>query len=304
MFRKFSFVLMLLGNQAVADTPSVLTDIPAVHSLVSQVMQGVGSPEILLDRGSSPHTFQLRPSQAGTLSNADVLFWVGPELTPWLERAIDGIGVKGANVELLHSEGTIRRKYENTPEKHAENEHDEHAEGEHEHKHSGLDPHAWLEPQNAIIWLDIIAAELGKIDTQNAGQYNDNARMSKERITKLIAETEIALKPIRGKAMIVSHKAYGYFANRFDLHIAGVFRDGDATPPSAQQLAKIQEMIRGKNITCAFAEPSHEIINAMFRGTDISIGMLDPGGNRIKFGPDLYETLIRNMTTDLAICNK
>ena len=75
-----------------AEVPKVVTDIHPVHALVSQVMGDLGAPVLLLERGASEHDFQLRPSQAADLADADLVVWIGPELTPWLDRALDGIG--------------------------------------------------------------------------------------------------------------------------------------------------------------------------------------------------------------------
>lgn len=122
MLRKISLVFLLLSSPAAAKIPAVVTDLPAVYSLVSQVMQGVGTPQILLDQGSDPHSFQLRPSQARAISQADLLFWIGPELTPWLQRAISGIGLKGKQLELFEAQGTILRSFEDSGE-HETHEH-------------------------------------------------------------------------------------------------------------------------------------------------------------------------------------
>ena len=83
---------------ALAEVPKVVTDIHPVHALVAQVMGDLGTPDLLLERGASEHDFQLRPSQAASLADADLVVWIGPELTPWLNRALDGIGENGAEL--------------------------------------------------------------------------------------------------------------------------------------------------------------------------------------------------------------
>lgn len=298
MLRKISLVFLLLSSPAAAKIPAVVTDLPAVHSLVSQVMQGVGTPQILLDQGSDPHSFQLRPSQARAISQADLLFWIGPELTPWLQRAISGIGLKGKQLELFEAQGTILRSFEDS---------DEHKTHEHgEHDHSGLDPHVWLDPKNALIWLDLIASELGKSDPENAATYLTNASSAKIEITALIAETELALAPVENRPIVVFHDAYGYFADRFNLKIAGVIRDGDAVAPGAAHLTELQAKIGHLNIACAFSEATHDpaLIHSMFKDTGIAIGTLDPSGSSLTYGPNLYADLIRNLTNELMICAK
>ncbi|MCC5984762.1 MAG: zinc ABC transporter substrate-binding protein, partial [Rhodobacteraceae bacterium] len=100
-----------LALPAHADAPKVITDIPVVHSLVAQVMGDRGTPDLLLDRGGDPHSFQLRPTQARALEQADLLFWIGPEMSPWLQRAIDGVGVAGDVVKLIEVPGLHLMEY-------------------------------------------------------------------------------------------------------------------------------------------------------------------------------------------------
>ena len=100
-----------LALPAHADGPNIVTDMPVVHSLVAKVMGERGTPELLLDRGADPHSFQLRPTQARALEQADTLFWIGPEMSPWLQRAIDGVGVAGDVVTLIDAPGLHLMEY-------------------------------------------------------------------------------------------------------------------------------------------------------------------------------------------------
>ena len=57
-----SISTVLLGSTAMADVPSVAVDIAPVHSLVARVMDGVGTPNLIVQPGASPHGYNLRPS--------------------------------------------------------------------------------------------------------------------------------------------------------------------------------------------------------------------------------------------------
>lgn len=130
-------VFALPGTAVLADPPRVVTDLPAVHALVSQVMGDLGTPVLLLDRGANAHSFQLRPSQAAALASADLLFWIGPEMTPWLARAMAGVEMRGEAVALLEAEGTFRRDYGD----HGAHDHGAHDNGGHEHGGHGHGGH-------------------------------------------------------------------------------------------------------------------------------------------------------------------
>ncbi|WP_189371050.1 zinc ABC transporter substrate-binding protein [Tateyamaria omphalii] len=95
----------LLGGTAMADVPNVAADIAPVHSLVARVMKGVGTPELVIPSGDSPHGFSMRPSSARALQEADVVFWIGHDLTPQLEDAIETLAEGAAVTELLEADG-------------------------------------------------------------------------------------------------------------------------------------------------------------------------------------------------------
>ena len=79
-----SAMTALMGTTAMAEVPNVAVDIAPVHSLVARVMAGVGAPDLIIPAGASPHEYALRPSDAAALQDADLVFWVGEGLSPWL----------------------------------------------------------------------------------------------------------------------------------------------------------------------------------------------------------------------------
>ncbi len=107
-----------------------------------------------------------------------------------------------------------------------------------DHAHDGTDPHAWLDPANAQVWLAAIADELSRLDADNAATYAANAKAAIARIAALDAEVAQTLAPAQGKPLIVYHDAYGYFAAHYGLSIFGSVALGDATAPGAARLVR------------------------------------------------------------------
>ncbi|WP_166416789.1 zinc ABC transporter substrate-binding protein [Cochlodiniinecator piscidefendens] len=307
---------------AAAQVPHVVTDIAPIHSLVSQVMGDLGTPELLLDQGADPHSFQLRPSQAQDLQSADLIVWVGPALTPWLDQAIDRIGT-GEHFALLgdaheeehsetedhHDEG--HHDEEDGHDEHAEGHNDEHSDHEDEdhheaadagghHHHDGEDPHAWLDPAEAVEWLPLIADRISALDPANSATYTQNAETAVAELNQLILD----IGQFPDTPIIVQHDAFGHFADRFGVHIAGAVAEGDAARPGAAHIAELQALIAAENITCAFAEPQHDpsLLETVFEGQPVTIGTLDPTGALIPAGPELYTTLIRNIADTIQTC--
>ncbi len=312
----FAVATLLVTTAAVrAEVPRVVTDIPPVHALVAQVMGDLGQPELLLEKGASEHSFQLRPSQAAGLNDADLVVWIGPELTPWLERALEGVPLEVARLGLLDAPGTITQGYgegahdAHGEAAHAEGEagHDDHAEeaGHDDHAHEGVDPHAWLKPANAQVWLMVIAGELGRLDPDNAATYTANAMAAVEGIGSLDAQVTAILAPAADQPVIVFHEAFGYFAAQYDIHIAGAIAEGDAAAPGAARIAELREMVVAGGAVCVFPEVQHDpvMVEQMVEGTPARIGApLDPVGSSLEPGPGLYAALMTGMAQGIADC--
>jgi len=289
---------LIAALPARAEPPAVVADIPAVHALAAQVMAGLGEPALILSGGADPHDFQLRPSQVRALAGADLVFWIGPELTPGLARALEGAGAADRAVELLAVPGT--RLLETGG---AEGAHD----AGHDHDHGTIDPHAWLDPANARVWVAEMADRLAEVDPENAPRYAANAATTEAALTALEVELRATLAPAQGKALFVQHDAYGYFASAFGLSIAGALSGGDAASPGAAHLAQIRAQIRGQIGTgpaCVFAEAGHDpaLARAMAGETGAWLGTLDPEGLALDPGPGHHADLLRGLAAEIARC--
>ena len=104
-------VAALSISTAMADVPNVAVDIAPVHSLVARVMQGVGTPDLIIRSGASPHHYSLRPSEAKALQDANVVIWMGEALTPWMEDAVATLSSEALTMSLLKKEETALLKF-------------------------------------------------------------------------------------------------------------------------------------------------------------------------------------------------
>lgn len=326
-----SLAAVLLAGTALADVPNVAVDIAPVHSLVARVMEGVGEPSLIVAPGASPHEYSLRPSEAKALQDADLVFWVGPDLTPWLDDAIDTLADDATIVELMESAGTTElplresalfEAHHHGDEEHAEDHeghdhadvenHDDHADHAEEHDghehdghdHGDHDPHVWLSPDNGSAWLNTIAAALSAADPDNAGAYFANAAAGREELAELRTEINNILEPLRGANFIVFHDAYQYFEVAFDFPASGAISVSDATDPSPARIAEIQERVADQNVTCIMSEPQFNpgIVASVMEGTAARTGVMDPLGTDLEPGADLYPQLLRNLANALAAC--
>ncbi|MFZ0099647.1 MAG: zinc ABC transporter substrate-binding protein [Gemmobacter sp.] len=307
-------IASLAATAATAEVPRVVTDFAPAQGLVAMVMGDLGSPEMLLEQGANAHDFQLRPSQAAALADADLVVWMGPEMSPWLERSLDGLD-GGADLRLLTVEGTHLQPFgDNAAHDHAD--HDEHADHDdhgpeavddpegHDHDHDGMDPHAWLDPSNGVHWLDAIAAELGRLDPGNAATYAANAAAGKTRITEADAALAQRLAPLHDRPFVVFHDAYGYFTAHYGLTVAGSVAAGDAASPGAAHLKELQAAA-GSTALCLFPEAGHDpkLLAQMAEATGVKLGgALDPEGVMVAPDAGAYLAVLNGVADTLVAC--
>jgi zinc transport system substrate-binding protein len=289
------FALIAFGQAALADAPTVVTDIAPVHALTTTVLGGRGQADLLLPAGGDPHDFQLRPSQARALADAGLVIWVGAALTPWLARSLDGVGAQGARLDLLSAAQTMTRGFGD----------DGHAHDDHGHDHDSLDPHAWLDPENGRIWLDLIAEALAQADPAGAAAYRANANAGRAQIDAAEAQARAILAPVKDRGFAVAHDAYGYYADHFGLKVVGAIRMGDAAQPGAAHLRKLQADLQAGGAVCLFPEVNHDPAAAQLMAAAAGLrlgGALDPAGAALAPGAGLYAALIVGMAKTLAAC--
>ncbi len=311
MLRSTALFLILMSqvsDPAFAEVPKVMTDIAPIQSLVARVMQGVGTPDVLLPPGASPHDFAMRPSDADRLANADLIIWVGHGLTPWLEEPLGTLAPDAAKLELLDTTGWSMLQARADPEFAEEELHDDEAEASHDDDHSGVDPHAWLDPSNAAVFMTLTAQALAAADPDNAATYSANAQAAQGEMASLKAETLALLAPFAGGTYIVPHDAYQYFEAAFGMPAAGAISLTDASTPGPSRVAELRGKVASGAITCVLTDPqtSPEWTEVLRDGSIANTAFVDPDGGSQAAGldrpEDLYPAIIRQIAAGLADC--
>ena len=286
---------------------SVVTSIKPIHSLVSAVMDGIGTPSLIIEGAGSPHTYALKPSQAKALQDADLAFWVGPAMESFLEKPIKEVASSARIVTLSDAHGLIKIEFReggnfDSHDDHAkQDDHDKHAKHD---DHGQFDMHVWLDPENAKIIINAIEEALIEADPHNARIYQGNAANVKRDLDKLITEVDAEMSPVKGTSYVVFHDAYQYFEDRFGMKPVGSITVSPETLPGAKRVKELREKIKSLNASCVFSEPQFEpkLIATVIEGTSAGKGVLDPLGVSIKVGPEMYFTLIRNMSKSMKNC--
>ncbi|OAP42693.1 zinc transporter [Sinorhizobium glycinis] len=321
---------ILLSSPALAEPPNVVASIKPIHSLVASIMQGIGEPSLVVEGAASPHTYNMKPSNAAALQAARVVFWVGPGLEIFLEKPLEALGSGAKVVQLSEAPGIEKLPFREggafepheDGDEHGEEEHEHGAEeasheghdadthgaaaeeAEHGHGESEFDMHLWLDPMNAKAMAAQIEKTLTEADPANAAAYKANLEKLNRRLDGLDKSLAGTVAPIKDKPFVVFHDAYQYFEHRYKVRVAGSITVSPEVLPGAERLSEIHAKIEDLGATCVFAEPQFEpkLVNVVIEGTPAKSGTLDPEAATLEGGPDLYFQLMENIGASLKDC--
>ena len=314
---------ILFGATAASAAPDVVVSIKPIHSLVAAVLEGVGEPTLIVEGAASPHTFTMKPSNARAVQEADLVFWMGPNMEAFLEKPLEALASDATVIELDEAEGLTKLPFREGGafEAHDHGEHEEAGHGEdhdhdhdheehsgetdeHSHDHGEFDTHLWLDPSNAKAMAVAIEKALSAADPENAKAYGANLEALSQKIDALDREIAGTVAPVKDKPFVVFHDAYQYFEDHYGVRVVGSITVSPEIMPGAERVREIQDRIKTLGAACVFAEPQFEpkLIQVVTEGTDARSGTLDPEGATLAAGPELYFELMRSIATSLNEC--
>lgn len=297
MSRLSAIVLLCLFSLSARAEVQVLTSIKPLQLIAVAVQDGVGTPDVLLPPGASPHHFALRPSDVRRVQSADLLYWIGPDMETFLPRVLKGREAPAIAVQGLP--GLSLRHFGEAQHEH-EDEHEDHDEHDHAHQPGSLDAHLWLLPSNARVIAAQMAADLSAADPSNAARYQANLQAFAARLDALDARLKTRLAPLADKPFFVFHEAFDYFEAAYGLQHAGVFSVASEVQPGARHVAAMRERLQASGPTCVFSEPPlrPRLAETLSTGLPVTLAELDALG--AKAGS--YEELLDNLAGQLAGC--
>ncbi|QLF93618.1 zinc ABC transporter substrate-binding protein ZnuA [Pseudomonas sp. ABC1] len=308
--RSLITLLCLLAATQVRADVQVLTSIKPLQLIAAAVLGDTGQPDVLLPPGASPHHYALRPSDIRRLRDADLLYWIGPDMENFLARPL--ASRDGQSLALQTLPGLHLRHYGDEHEHEHEHEHshdhghDETGQHDHEHRPGSLDAHLWLQPANARVIAQRIANDLANLDATNAQRYRDNAKAFSARLDGLDQSLRGRLSSLAGKPYFVFHDTYGYFESAYGLDHTGVFSVSADVQPGARHVAQMREQLKQAGPSCIFSEPPLQPRLAQTLSADLPVKLaeLDALGADIPVSATGYEQLLKGLADALENCLK
>ncbi|WP_074892446.1 zinc ABC transporter substrate-binding protein ZnuA [Pseudomonas graminis] len=295
------FVVFITGFSTITAAEAsvrVLTSIKPLQLIAAAVQDGIAVPEVLLPPGASPHNYALRPSDVRRVQEADLLYWIGPNMETFLPRVLSGRSKASVPVESLP--GMHLRHFTASTEHHDDDE-DEH---DHDHRPGSVDAHLWLSSVNARVIAAKMAADLSQADPANAARYESNVKAFDARLDALDAQIKQRVAGISGKQYFVFHEAFDYFEEAYGLKHAGVFAVSSEVQPGAQHVAAMRARLTEFGKTCVFSEPPlrPRLADTLSAGLPVKLAELDGLGGYTPATARGYEQLLSKLADDLAGC--
>ncbi|MBA5705490.1 zinc ABC transporter substrate-binding protein [Pseudomonas fulva] len=297
MARFLTLFVAFIAFSAHADV-RVLTSIKPLQQIAAAVQDGVGSPEVLLPPGASPHHYALRPSDVRRVADADLLYWIGPDMEGFLPRVLGNRSKPTVAVQSLP--GLKLRHFGEDSHSHDE-DHDDH---DHDHRPGSLDAHLWLSSVNARVIAGKMAADLASADPANADRYKRNLAAFTQRLDALDARIKARVAGVAGKPYFVFHEAFDYFEAEYGLKHTGVFSVASEVQPGAQHVAAMRKRLQEVGMTCVFSEPPlrPRLAETLTAGLPVRLAELDALGGTDPVNAQGYERLLDKLGSDLASC--
>ncbi|HHV24539.1 MAG: zinc ABC transporter substrate-binding protein [Methanosarcina sp.] len=219
---------------------------------------------VVIPPGSDPHTYEPSPREMGKVSEARMYVTVGIGM-PFEEVWIARFESPNSGTLIVNSSGGIKLRELDAHDHHDHNHHEgggaeEHVAEPEEHEnnskntaHEELDSHIWTSPANAKIMVEDIYEGLAKIDPENKEYYAQNRDAYLKELDALDARILEKLEGKKERNFMVYHPSWGYFAADYNLTMISVEIEGKE--PSAQNLAKLVDLAKEKQVKVIFVQP-------------------------------------------------
>ncbi|WP_118789125.1 metal ABC transporter substrate-binding protein [Haemophilus haemolyticus] len=213
----------------------VVTTFTVIQDIAQNVAGNAATVESITKPGAEIHEYEPTPKDIVKAQSADLILWNGLNLERWFERFFQNIKDKPA---VVVTEGIQPLSIYEGPYKDAPN------------------PHAWMSPSNALIYIENIKNALVKYDPQNAAVYEKNAADYAQRIKQLDEplRAKLAQIPEEQRWLVTSEGAFSYLAKDYNLKEGYLWPINAEQQGTPQQVRKVIDLVRKNNIPVVFSE--------------------------------------------------
>lgn len=235
LFKSLSVIALGLATLQAEAKFKVVTTFTVIQDIAQNVAGDAATVESITKPGAEIHEYEPTPKDIVKAQSADLILWNGLNLERWFERFFQNIKDKPA---VVVTEGITPLSIYEGPYKDAPN------------------PHAWMSPSNALIYVENIKNALVKYDPQNADTYKKNAAAYAEKIKQLDKPLREKLSkiPADQRWLVTSEGAFSYLAKDYDLKEGYLWPINAEQQGTPQQVRKLIDLVKKNHIPVVFSE--------------------------------------------------
>ena len=235
LFKSLSVIALGLAALQAEAKFKVVTTFTVIQDIAQNVAGDAATVESITKPGAEIHEYEPTPKDIVKAQSADLILWNGLNLERWFKRFFQNIKDKPA---VVVTEGITPLSIYEGPYKDAPN------------------PHAWMSPSNALIYVENIKNALVKYDPQNADTYQKNAAAYAEKIKQLDKplREKLAQIPADQRWLVTSEGAFSYLAKDYDLKEGYLWPINAEQQGTPQQVRKLIDLVKKNHIPVVFSE--------------------------------------------------
>ena len=230
-----SVLALSLGSSLAYAKFKVVTTFTIIQDMAQNIAGDTATVESITKPGAEIHDYEPTPKDIVKAQSADLVLWNGLNLERWFEKFFQNVKDKPAVVvtEGIEPMSINEGPYTGNP-----------------------NPHAWMSPSNALIYIENIKNALVKYDPQNKETYEKNAALYAQKIKALDKplREKLAQVPEAQRWLVTSEGAFSYLTRDYGFKEAYLWPINAEQQGTPQQVRKVIETVKANNIPVVFSE--------------------------------------------------
>ncbi len=226
------------SSEEITDKINVIATLFPQYDFVREIGGDKVNVTLLLPAGADSHSYDVTPSDMLTISKSDLFIYTGDNMEPWAGDIASSVG---NSVKIINASENVKLTAST-----------DHTDGEHNH---ALDPHIWLDFDNAKIMCDNICNALSQISPENREYFETNLTSYKEKLTALDRQYADNLADSDKTIVFGGKFALGYLFQRYGINYLSAYDSCSAnSEPSIADILNLTDFVSENNINCVYCQ--------------------------------------------------
>lgn len=218
------------GSATQSDALQVQASCYPLYFIAENVVGDLGEVTNLTQSGGEPHDLELSVAQVQAMSAADLILYLGNDFQSSVEEAVSSTGVAALDAMSVVPESEVR---------------------------SG-DSHMWLNPEYMASLTAEVAERLTAVSPENAAEIQENTEVLQAELEQLDADFAAGLAKMQGATMVVTHEAFGYLTDAYQLQQLGIRGVNPEEEPSTAHLLEVADQAAAAGATTLFYDQAED----------------------------------------------